>query len=107
MLWDLQSRLKIEKLLFWIKSAQLNDKQTFYMLCASVKISFGICLCSVLISLSNVSKILQNDHFPYFSLVLVAIFVTIATVKVKLIPDYSTWAFVLINYWEETVEKQT
>ena len=35
-----------------------------------------------------------------------AIFVTIALMKVKLIPDIYTWAFVLINQGEENVEKQ-
>ena len=33
------------------------------------------------------------------------IYVTIAIVKVKLIPDIYTWANVLINLWEENAEK--
>ena len=33
----------------------------------------------------------------YFQPVLAAVFVTIATVKVKLIPDLYTWVIVLIN----------
>ena len=52
-----------------------------------LKYLFGMSLCSMLISLSNVSNLLQNRQF----------FVTIATVKVKLIPDVYTWAIVLIN----------
>ena len=55
-------------------------------------------------ALSNtcISNLLQNGHFP----ILVAIFVTIATVKVKSTPDFYTWAIVLMNYSEETSEKQ-
>ena len=36
----------------------------------------------------------KKGHFP----ILVAIFVTIATVKVELIPDFYTWASVQINW---------
>ena len=32
-----------------------------------LKYLFGICLCSMLISLSNVLNLLQNGHFPIFS----------------------------------------
>ena len=69
------------------------------MLCAVIiliimlKYHFCICLCSMLISLSNVSYLLQNGHFP----ILAAIFVTIAMVKVKLRPDLYTWTIVMIN----------
>ena len=42
----------------------------------------------------------------YFQPILVAIFVTIATVKVKLIPDFYTWAIVLINLYKDFAEKQ-
>ena len=37
---------------------------------------------------------------------LAASFNTIVTVKVKLIPDFYTWAIFLINYQEEIGEKQ-
>ena len=37
---------------------------------------------------------------------MVAIFVIIATVKVKLITDFYTWAFALINQREEIGKKQ-
>ena len=40
--------------------------------------------------------LLQNGH-SYFQPNLVAIVVTTATVKVELIPDFYTWAIVLIN----------
>ena len=50
------------------------------------------CLRSMYIFLSNVSNLLS-----YFQPILVAIFVTIVTVKVKLIPDSYTWTIVLIN----------
>ena len=41
----------------------------FDMLCAMIiKYLSGICLCSILISLSNVSNLLQNYLFPIFSL---------------------------------------
>ena len=55
----------------------------------------------MLISLSNVSNMIENGHFPIFSLSLVAIIVTIAMVKVKLIPNFYTWAIVLINQSEK------
>ena len=42
----------------------------------------------------------------YFQPNLPAIFVTIATVEVELIPDFYTWAFVYINLEEETSKKQ-
>ena len=51
----------------------------------------------MLISLSNVSNLFQNVFFSYFRSILVAIFVTIATVKDKLIPDFQILAIVLIN----------
>ena len=51
----------------------------------------------MLISMSNVSDLLQNGHFPVQS-ILAAIFVTITTVKVnKLKPDFYTRAIVLLN----------
>ena len=42
-------------------------------------------------------KFAPKWSLSYFQPILVAIFVTIAMVKVKLIPDFSTWAIVLIN----------
>ena len=42
----------------------------------------------------------------YFQPILVASFVTIAMVKVKFIPDVNNWAIVLINLYDEIVEKQ-
>ena len=50
----------------------------------------------MLIALSNVSNLLQNSQNLYFQPILAAIFVTIATIKVKLIADLYTWAIVLI-----------
>ena len=49
----------------------------------------------MLISLSNVSNLLQNGQFPVFNIFLAAIIVTIAMVKVELIPDFYTWVIVL------------
>ena len=70
-----------------------------------LKYHFDICLCSMLISLSNVSNLLQNGQFSIFSLFW-RHFATIATVKVKLIPEFYTLAIALINYLQETTEKQ-
>ena len=44
----------------------------------------------MLIGLSNVSNLIQYSQLPVFQTILAAIFVTIATVKVKLIPDIYT-----------------
>ena len=44
--------------------------------------------------------------FSYFQPILVAIFVTITTVKVESMPDFYTLAIVLINLYEETCEEQ-
>ena len=73
------------------------------MLCAvvilifcSFKYLFGICLFSMLISLSNLSIFLQNDQFHYFQPILVAIFMTIA-IKVKIIWDFYTLVIILID----------
>ena len=71
----------------WI-SLQLNTKKKFKytssVCCANfhnlLKCRFGIFLCSMFISLLNVSKLLQNGHFPIFSL-FGGHFVTIATIK--------------------------
>ena len=52
-------------------------------------------------ALSNVSTLFQNGQFQH---TFTTIFVAIATVKVKLIPDFYTWAFVLINTEEELVK---
>ena len=61
-----------------------------------LKYLFGISLCSILIPLLHVSNLLQNGHFPIFSL-FGGHFVTIATVKVESIPYFYTLAIVLIN----------
>ena len=73
------------------------------MLCAvvilifcSFKYLFGICLFSMLISVSNLSIFLQNDQFHYFQPILVAIFMTIA-IKVKIIWDFYTLVIILID----------
>ena len=50
----------------------------------------------ILIPLLHVSNLLQNGHFPNFSL-LSAFFVTIATVRVESIQDLYTLTTVLIN----------
>ena len=50
-----------------------------------LKYLFGICLCSMLVSLSNILNLLQNGQFFYFQPILAAVFVTITTVKVKVI----------------------
>ena len=51
----------------------------------------GICLCSMLFLYA------PNWSLLYFQANFRAIFVTIATVKVKLIPNFYTWAIVLIK----------
>ena len=43
------------------------------------------------------SQIAPKWSISYFQPILVAIFVTIATVKVKIISDLYTWAIVLTN----------
>ena len=42
-------------------------------------------------------KFAPKWSLSYFQPIFVAIFVTIATVKVELIPDFYTWVIVLIN----------
>ena len=42
-------------------------------------------------------KFVPKCHFPIFSLIWWPFFVTIAAVKVKLIPDFNTWAIVLMK----------
>ena len=51
-------------------------------------------------------KLALKLSISYFQPILVAIFVTIATVKVKLISDLYTWAFVLINYKNNLVKSE-
>ena len=46
----------------------------------------------MLISLLNVSNLFQNGHFQP---ILAAIFVTIATIQVKLTPGLYAWAFAI------------
>ena len=59
-----------------------------------VKISFWYLLVLyVIFSVKNL-KFVPKWSFTYFQPILGAIFVTIATVKVKLVPDFNTWAIV-------------
>ena len=51
-------------------------------------------------------KFAPEWSLSYFQPILAAIFVTMVTVKMKSIPDFYTWANVLINYLEETFEEQ-
>ena len=51
-------------------------------------------------------KLAPKWPFSYFPPMLVAIFVTIATVKVESMPDFYTLAIVLINKYKETCEEQ-
>ena len=51
-------------------------------------------------------KFAPKWSFSYFQPILAAIFVTIATVKVKSMPDFCTLAIVLINQCKETCEEQ-
>ena len=44
--------------------------------------------------------------FVYFQPIFVAIHVTIATIKVNLMPDFYNWTIVIINLPEEVGEKQ-
>ena len=60
----------------------------------------------MLISLSSLSILLQYGRFQILQPILVAIVVTIATVKVKPIVVFYTLTFVLINLSEETSEIQ-
>ena len=73
--------------------------------------------CAVRISFWNLFVLFVNfsvkslNFFPkwplsYFQPILAAAFVTMVLVKVKLIPDFYTWAIVLIKQEEEIVEKQ-
>ena len=52
------------------------------------------------------SQIVPKWSLSYFQPILMANFVAIATVKVKLIPDFYTWAIVLINLIAEIGENQ-
>ena len=49
---------------------------------------------------------LKFAPFSYFQPILAAIFVTIATVKVKSMTYFYTLAIVLINEYDETCEEQ-
>ena len=51
-------------------------------------------------------KFAPKWQISYFQPILAAIFVTIATVKVKSIPEFYTLTIALINYLKETTEKQ-
>ena len=61
---------------------------------------FGICLCWYLILKTSVSKSLKFGlkwQFLCFKPILSAILVTIATSIVKQMPEFYTWAILLIN----------
>ena len=51
-------------------------------------------------------KFAPKWSISYFQPVLAAIFVTIATLKVKIISDIYTWVIVLINQYENFSEKR-
>ena len=51
-------------------------------------------------------KFAPKWSLSYFQPILVAISVSIETVKQKSIPDFNTWAIVLINCQEDTIKKQ-
>ena len=53
-----------------------------------------------------ISNILKIWQFLYFKPILAAIFVTIATVKVKYMPELYTWVILLINQLDDFGEKQ-
>ena len=72
------------------------------MLCAviiliSVKISFWYLLVLYVNFSVKCLKISPKWSLFYFQPILAAIFVTIATVKVEIIPDFYTLAIVVIN----------
>ena len=91
-------------------SAQLNTKNN-YMLNAvinhiirSVKIYFWYLL---VLYINSIVKCLKAPKWPlfYFQPILVVISVTIATVNVKLIPDFYIWAIALINEYMKKLVK--
>ena len=51
-------------------------------------------------------KFAQKWSISYYQRILAAIFVTIATVKVKSISEFYTLSIALMNYLKETTEKQ-
>ena len=63
----------------------------------SVKISFRYLLVLYINFSVKCLKIAPKWSHSYFQPILVAIFFTIATVKVESTPDFYTWAIVLIN----------
>ena len=71
------------------------SRRTIYL-----KVSFCICLCWYLILKNSVSKSLKYGlkwQFLYFKTILLAILVTIATGKSRKMPEFYTWAILLIN----------
>ena len=68
-----------------------------------MKIYFGICLCSMIMSLSKVSNLIQNGHFPTLSLFWQPFF-AIETVRVNFIPGYYTWVKVLKNILNKLIK---
>ena len=69
---------------------------------------FGIRLCWYLIRKKTVWKSLEFSpkwQFLYFRSTLAAIFVTIATIDFKYMPEFYTWTIHLINQLDEIDEK--
>ena len=71
----------------------------------------SICFLYLLVLYINFSvtclEFAPKRPFSYFQPILVAIFVTIATIKVESMPDFYTLAIVLINkLYKETCEEQ-
>ena len=113
-----QNRLKIQKLSFNanlkfeafgdhfflkldISSSKYQKNLLIYcvpwLFSSSVKIFFWYLLVLYINSSVKSLQFAPKWSFSYFQPILAAIFVTIATVKVELIPDLYTLAFVLIN----------
>ena len=70
------------------------------IICKNIVLVFAFDLCKYLCQTSQIWPI------SYFQPILAAIFVTLATAKVKINRDFYTLAFVLINLHEENGDKQ-
>ena len=93
-----QNRHKIEKWPFWTKFKAFGDRLFKNKISAHC---FEILIWYLLVLYINFSvkclKFAPKWTLSYFQPILAAIFVTIATVKVRSISDFYTWAIVLIN----------
>ena len=67
----------------------MSNKQS--VLFCSVIISFWYLLVLYINLSVKYLNLFQNGHFSFFQPILAASFVAIATVKVKLIPDFTLW----------------